>query len=224
MTSDAIIGPAVNRTSPMSHGAMKTNPQNASRTDGRLSGPKGRTRADGVVRALADWLMAGSVLPRIGWEVAFGRVASRAALGSRPGGRRRGRLGAGRRVEDALEGGLQLVEGGVDVHSGSGPIAVLELLPGGLRLRVVGDPCLVVRDIRVGEHRLGNVPIQLHVGVLLVDGVEERLLEGRIGREGAICREQVTRPSERGKRIERLVRMLAALQKTEGVRVELRGD
>jgi len=35
IANEAIIGPAVNRMSPTSHGEMKTSPQSASRTEGR---------------------------------------------------------------------------------------------------------------------------------------------------------------------------------------------
>ena len=127
-------------------------------------------------------------------------------------------------VEDALEGLLQRIQLGVDVHARCGPVVVLELLPGRLGLGVVGDPRLVVRDVGVGEHRLRNVPVQLDVRVLGVDGVEERPLEGRVGREGAVGREELTGRGEGRQGLEGGIRMLGRLQKAERVGMELGRD
>ena len=47
---------------------------------------------------------------------------------------------------------------------GRGPVLVLERLPGGLGLGVVGDPRLVVGDVREGQHGLRDGPVELDAG------------------------------------------------------------
>src|SRR6185295_4601313 len=64
-----------------------------------------------------------------------------------------GGLSAGGGVEDALEGLLEGRQLGLDVDTSGGPVVVLELLPGRLRLGVVRHPRLMVGHVGIGEHR-----------------------------------------------------------------------
>src|SRR6267142_6055561 len=82
ITSDAMIGPAVNRARPISHGPRKTYPQIASRVDGRSVHRERRGR--GVTGKAWDVsVIGGSGSCGRGWEW----VASRAVGGSaRDGG------------------------------------------------------------------------------------------------------------------------------------------
>src|SRR6187551_3887793 len=114
-TSEAMIGPSVNRSRPISHGPMKMRPQIASRTDGRSPrrGFPGRV-CEGSSSSVAVMACVG-LLGGGGWLdgecVPGGRCSARDALG---GGLRVGDVVV---VEDALEGRLQGRELGIDVET-----------------------------------------------------------------------------------------------------------
>src|SRR5215212_11128748 len=80
ITSDAIIGPRVKRTRPISHGPMKAKPHAASRTAGRSNRLAGRRWIDGVGRAPVVSLIDEVWLRRKGWGRG-GRVRPPGRLG-----------------------------------------------------------------------------------------------------------------------------------------------
>src|SRR5258708_3830469 len=105
ITSDAMIGPAVNSARPISHGPRKTYPQIASRVDGRSVHRERRGR--GVTGRAWDV----SVIGGSGSCGRGGRGSRPGRLGDPPGTEvKLRRVRSVVLVEDALEGRLQRVQ------------------------------------------------------------------------------------------------------------------